>query len=122
MSLSNPCLVCGFGFSVSGSVGVFSGAVAGVTSKLIVYPFDTTKRRLQVVGFGHHREAFGQTKVYSGVWSCISRVLLDEGIRGLYKGVSWALLKSGVSTSMYFYFYERFCQAFRYYQFYDEGG
>jgi hypothetical protein len=38
----------------------FNGGAAGLLAKLIVYPFDLTKKRLEVVSFDEARSKFGQ--------------------------------------------------------------
>lgn len=99
------------------SLNAVCGAGAGVTSKLIVYPFDTGKRRLQVKGFEKAREEFGKTPQYNGLGHYLKAAFKEEGLRGLYKGSSWALIKAGVSTSMYFWFYETFCLLIKQYKY-----
>lgn len=94
-----------------------SGAAAGVTAKLCVYPFDTCKKRLQVVGF-NGRKGFGINRSYQGIVDFLRVSVREEGLRGLYKGAGWALLKSGLTTSMYFLFYEKMCVLMRAY---DDG-
>lgn len=98
---------------VSDSVTAISGAAAGISSKLIAYPFDTSKRRLQVIGFEKARQEFGVTRQYKGIASHIVTSLKEEGIRGLYKGAMWAFIKSGVGTSLYFFLYEKACRTLR---------
>lgn len=39
---------------------LFNGGAAGVLSKFAVYPFDLTKKRLEVVTFDEARSKFGQ--------------------------------------------------------------
>lgn len=38
----------------------FNGGAAGIIAKLIVYPFDLSKKRLEVVSFEEARSKFGQ--------------------------------------------------------------
>jgi hypothetical protein len=38
----------------------FNGGAAGILSKFAVYPFDLTKKRLEVVNFEEARSKFGQ--------------------------------------------------------------
>ena len=90
-----------------------SGAAAGISAKLIAYPFDTSKRRLQVIGFEHARKEFGATRHYKGVVNHILTALKEEGIRGLYKGAMWSFIKSGLGTSLYFLIYEKVCTIIR---------
>ncbi len=42
----------------------FNGGAAGLLAKLIVYPFDLTKKRLEVVSFAEARSKFGQVISY----------------------------------------------------------
>jgi hypothetical protein len=42
----------------------FNGGAAGLLSKLAVYPFDLTKKRLEVVNFEEARSKFGQVLSY----------------------------------------------------------
>ena len=95
------------------TVSAISGAAAGIASKLLVYPFDTSKRRLQVIGFEHGRKDFGATRSYSSMIRQVAVTFKEEGIRGLYKGASWAFIKSGIGTSLYFYLYEKVCSTLR---------
>lgn len=39
----------------------FCGVASGFTAKLIVYPLDLLKKRLQVQGFGYARKEFGKS-------------------------------------------------------------
>ena len=86
----------------------FSGAIAGGASKLIVYPLDTVKRRMQAsvlqstLGGG----GVGTTIKYRGMMDCLRQTVQGEGISGLYKGVGPTLLKSCVSTAITFVAYE----------------
>jgi len=94
-------------------ITALSGAAAGISSKFVVYPFDTSKRRLQVIGFETARKEFGATRIYTGVIDHLVTATKEEGFRGLYKGASWACIKAGLSTSMYFFIYEKVCSILR---------
>ncbi|XP_067939648.1 mitochondrial thiamine pyrophosphate carrier-like [Watersipora subatra] len=89
------------------------GAAAGISAKLVSYPFDTSKRRLQVIGFENARKEFGVTRHYNGIFSYLTTSVSEEGIRGLYKGASLSIIKSGVTTSLYFFIYEKMCKIIR---------
>ncbi|GJN13011.1 hypothetical protein PR202_ga31344 [Eleusine coracana subsp. coracana] len=43
-----------------------------------------------------------QGKVYKNAFHCTSRILLDEGIRGLYKGASSSFIGIAVESSLFF--------------------
>ncbi|OQS05494.1 Mitochondrial Carrier (MC) Family [Thraustotheca clavata] len=83
-----------------------NGAVAGFMSKLIVYPLDTVKKRMQMQGIPRH-EAYGAAiPRYTSSWRCAHDILRHEGVAGFYKGTVPSLIKSGVSHSCTFTVYE----------------
>jgi len=84
------------------------GGLAGVCAKLLVYPLDTVKKRLQISGWTG-RQGLGDTYRYQGAVNCLGTILKIEGVRGLFKGLSPALLKSAASSSVHFWLYEHIC-------------
>jgi len=89
-----------------GPVGhMVCGASAGLTSKFIVYPMDVVKKRLQVQGFN---SAFCELANYSSFTNCSAQIYRHEGIRGLYKGWTAAVLKSCATSGLVFVTYEFF--------------
>ncbi|KAL6615175.1 hypothetical protein ACP70R_037445 [Stipagrostis hirtigluma subsp. patula] len=73
-----------------------AGSVAGVAQVIVGHPFDTVKVKMQA----HNTTAQG--KVYKNAFHCTSRILLEEGIRGLYKGASSSFIGIAVESSLFF--------------------
>ncbi|XP_014779968.1 mitochondrial thiamine pyrophosphate carrier [Octopus bimaculoides] len=97
-------------FSIENQIKTFiSGLSSGMSAKLIVYPFDVVKKRLQVQGFKEARCQFGKVRSYSGMVSCLQWVFFEEGIRGLYKGLFPTMLKAGSVSGVTFMMYEMTC-------------
>ena len=90
------------------------GSGAGVLSKLAIYPLDVLKKRLQVQGFEDARKQFGEVRKYSGFLHCFKKVTLEEGLTGLYKGLSPSLYKAAVVSGTIFCLYDRLCVVLRY--------
>lgn len=78
----------------------------GFCAKTAVYPFDTTKKRLQVVGFEKGRLEMGQTLPHKGMWACMTTTVKNEGLKGLYRGFLPGMIKAVATTSVNFWFYE----------------
>ena len=85
------------------------GSGAGICAKVIVYPLDMVKKRLQIVGFAKGRAAFGATRTYQGLIHCLKTVVIEEGARGLYKGLWPSVVKAMVTVGCSFWAYELFC-------------
>jgi solute carrier family 25 thiamine pyrophosphate transporter 19 len=62
-----------------------AGGAAGGLSKLIVYPLDTVKKRLQIQVLQNTVDPLYTMPRYSGIWNCLSSTFHAEGLRGLYK-------------------------------------
>ena len=92
--------------SISMSGSLVCGGLAGLCAKTAVYPFDTTKKRLQVEGFAEARATLGKTGAYKGMMDCMKQIVASEGARGLFKGLGPGLLKAVATTSINFWLYE----------------
>ncbi|KAK3107142.1 hypothetical protein FSP39_008025 [Pinctada imbricata] len=93
------------------SESVVCGFSAGVVSKTIIYPLDVIKKRLQVQGFKEEARAeFGVVRTYTGLRHCFTSIVKEEGILGLYKGLSPSLLKSGIVAASNFLIYDQVCE------------
>jgi len=84
----------------SGLSSLARGAIAGFLSKLIIYPLDTFKKRLQLNG------TVASVPHYSGLMNCATLMLKEEGIVSFYRGLGATLTKSTISTACSFYVYE----------------
>ena len=106
------------------------GALSGGTSKFIVYPLDTIKRRIQsqilistfdssdtktwntpsnqaAVGSkdSAHQHQHHQRR-YNGILNCAKQIIAVEGFVGLYKGLLPSVLKAVTSTAVAFATFE----------------
>ncbi|KAF0683548.1 Aste57867_24405 [Aphanomyces stellatus] len=85
---------------------VGNGAAAGFVSKLMVYPLDTVKKRMQMQGVARTADYGEPIPAYPSAWQCGRDILRREGLYGLYKGTVPSLLKSMVTHSCTFTVYE----------------
>ncbi|KAJ1649611.1 hypothetical protein IWW47_000838 [Coemansia sp. RSA 2052] len=83
--------------SKSGSiVHLGAGALSGMTSCVLLQPFDLLKTRVQQ----SHLQATGR----GSVLQVLQTVVQSEGVRGLWRGTIPTLLRNAPGTSLYFYF------------------
>lgn len=79
-----------------------AGILGGLVPTVSLYPLELVKTRMQVVD--------GMDKAYSSNYSSLRSsfraVLSNEGVKGLYKGITPAVLAAAGSWGGYFYFYE----------------
>ncbi|CAM0873641.1 unnamed protein product [Alopecurus aequalis] len=73
-----------------------AGSAAGVAQVIVGHPFDTVKVKLQA----HNTTDHG--KVYKNAFHCTSRILVEEGIRGLYRGASSSFIGIALESSLFF--------------------
>ncbi|XP_033630466.1 mitochondrial thiamine pyrophosphate carrier-like [Asterias rubens] len=85
------------------------GAFSGICAKTVGYPLDLLKKRLQVQGFEEARKSFGKVRRYNSMLHCISCIVKEEGLGGLYKGLSPSTLKAFGTVGFMFCFYEKAC-------------
>jgi len=78
-------------------INIFSGASSGIIGAAAGSPFFLVKTRLQSfspvlpVGTQHH---------YKNAWDGLSSIYRNEGIRGLYRGVGPAMVRTGFGSSV----------------------
>ncbi|XP_031574547.1 calcium-binding mitochondrial carrier protein Aralar1-like [Actinia tenebrosa] len=58
------------------------GSIAGATGATAVYPIDLVKTRMQ-----NQRAVLDAEKLYKNSFDCLIKVIRNEGIRGLYRGL-----------------------------------
>lgn len=79
----------------------YAGSISGATSKILVYPIDTVKRRLQAQAF----YVSADSRDYRNTFDCISRMYTEGGIVSFYRGVVPSVLKSTIASSLSFAFF-----------------
>lgn len=72
----------------SSAVFIFAGGMSGLLSTLCIYPFDVVRTRIQL------------KSDYRGTLDALSRILTDEGLRGLYRGIVLRLMKKVVTGAI----------------------
>lgn len=77
-----------------------AGVSGGVVSTLLLHPLDLVKVRFQVnEGSATHRPQ------YKGIRDAFLKIYKNEGVKGLYQGVTPNVWGSGASWGLYFLFY-----------------
>ncbi|KAK6440658.1 hypothetical protein LTR95_003124, partial [Oleoguttula sp. CCFEE 5521] len=69
-----------------------AGAISGAVAQTCTYPLDVLRRRFQI------NTMSGMGYQYSSIFDAVRRITAQEGLKGLYKGISPNLLK--VAPSM----------------------
>ncbi|KAL8970257.1 MAG: hypothetical protein Q9183_001606 [Haloplaca sp. 2 TL-2023] len=69
-----------------------AGAVSGAVAQTCTYPFDVLRRRFQI------NTMSGMGYQYKSIWDAIKTIATQEGVLGLYKGITPNLMK--VAPSM----------------------
>ncbi|PNH11010.1 Mitochondrial folate transporter/carrier [Tetrabaena socialis] len=80
---------------------MIAGGMAGSAAVLFLHPFDVIKTRLQVQDGASSSGTQYRNALHAG-----RTLLAQEGWRSFYKGLTPALIGSGVSWAAYFYIYE----------------
>ncbi|KAG2451943.1 hypothetical protein HYH02_003717 [Chlamydomonas schloesseri] len=79
---------------------MIAGGTAGSVAVLFLHPFDVIKTRLQV------QDGASSGQQYKNAFDACRTVLRQEGWRSFYKGLTPALIGSGVAWAAYFHIYE----------------
>ncbi|OQO29248.1 hypothetical protein B0A51_05462 [Rachicladosporium sp. CCFEE 5018] len=69
-----------------------AGAISGAVAQTCTYPLDVLRRRFQI------NTMSGMGYQYTSIFDAVRRIMAQEGLKGLYKGISPNLLK--VAPSM----------------------
>ena len=77
---------------------LLAGGLSGLGAVSITYPSDLIRRRLQLQGFDK------SVPPYHGIRDCISKVIRDEGVKGLYRGLLATYIKLFPTTAIQFWF------------------
>jgi solute carrier family 25 (mitochondrial thiamine pyrophosphate transporter), member 19 len=92
-----------------------SGMLASIISKTAVYPLDTVRKRLQVQGPSRAKYVHRNIPEYkSGVLGTIKAILKREGVRGMYRGLTVALVKAAPASAMTMWTFERVMATLKY--------
>jgi solute carrier family 25 phosphate transporter 23/24/25/41 len=76
------------------------GASSGALGATIVYPLNVLRTRLQTQGTAMH------PPTYTGIADVATKTIRNEGVRGLYKGLTPNLLKVAPSLGITWVVYE----------------
>ncbi|KAA0702675.1 Mitochondrial folate transporter/carrier [Triplophysa tibetana] len=76
-----------------------AGLSGGVVSTMVLHPLDLVKIRFAV------SDGLELRPKYSGILNCLRSVWHQEGLRGLYQGVTPNIWGAGASWGLYFFFY-----------------
>ena len=97
-----------------GSGDATAGMIAGVFAKTGVFPLDVIRKRLQVQGPKLGRFAGGLVPRYGkSIWSTGKQIRINEGWRGLYRGLGVSLVKSAPASAITMWTYERVLKILR---------
>ncbi|EAT87715.2 hypothetical protein SNOG_05324 [Parastagonospora nodorum SN15] len=90
-----------------GPVNALCGASAGVASGIVTCPLDVIKTRLQAQGSFRPRKYTGPTRaVYKGLTGTARVIWMEDGVRGLYRGLGPMLLGYIPTWAVYMSTYE----------------
>ncbi|KAJ6641259.1 Mitochondrial thiamine pyrophosphate carrier, partial [Pseudolycoriella hygida] len=93
--------------NIPAAVALMNGAMAGFLSKIMVYPMDLAKKRMQIQGFAEHRKNYGAHFACNGMIDCFRNTVRQEGFLGLYKGMSPSIYKAALTSALNFGVYDQ---------------
>mmetsp|Transcript_69 Transcript_69/g.135 ORF Transcript_69/g.135 Transcript_69/m.135 type:complete len:327 (-) Transcript_69:1342-2322(-) len=83
-----------------GTTSFVAGSSAGLVASLCLQPFEVIKTRMQA-----HKFSAGSINV--GMFRTASTVMRDEGVRGLWAGVTASVIRTAAGAGLYFLLLER---------------
>lgn len=69
------------------------GGISGCCATTVIQPIDTVKVQIQVIGESNAKGAAAGSGLSTNPFEVAKRVISNEGIKGLYKGLDAALLR-----------------------------
>ena len=84
----------------------FVSGLTGITSKTITFPFDTVRRRIQIMQAKNLEKLTTESGIYKSYnmkkrfFSIASQIIKTEGILALYQGLTVGLIKSAPTTAI----------------------
>jgi ornithine carrier protein len=85
---------------------LLAGSFAGISGKIVEYPFDTIKVKLQC-------QEVNPNKKPMGTYQCARDILRYDGLRGFYRGLSAPLIGSVMENAVLFVAYGRIQKLFQ---------
>ncbi len=101
-------------------VNVMAGAVSGMAGAVVGSPFYLIKTRMQSYSTVPATQVGEQTH-YKSSWEAISRVYKNEGLKGLYRGVDTAIIRTGAGSAVQLPLYFAVKRTMDSYNFMKEG-
>lgn len=89
----------------NGLCEILCGSAAGAAGKIFEYPFDTSKVKVQTQDHVHPR--------YRGAIDCLIKTFREEGLRGLYRGVSTPIVAAAAENATLFFTFDTSMRALR---------
>ena len=84
----------------------FSGCIAGAAGQTAAYPLDVVRRRMQLSSVAVHLPRYKNTA------HALVQILKNEGLRGLFLGISINYIKVAPATGVSFVVYESLKRCF----------
>jgi hypothetical protein len=79
-----------------------AGGFSGITAVSITYPTDLIRRRLQL------QDLHNNIIKYNGIFDCINKIYLTDGIAGFYRGLGYCYIKIFPTMAIQFFIFDYF--------------